>query len=860
MDGTLSTHDVVSEVMVVITAGGPTLALDRTGLGPLGLSELLLCQETVAAGAPSAARLDELAEIPEGIRARLDDLAAALADLPQPSSPRSISEAAPAADAPADEPSYDLHLVVPSPTVLLLDGAGFRHLDHAGNSTVTLTAIEVAAAAELRRPITVADAYAAHVRNTGDHALSEVAFAALAHRLLAVAAAQTIEPQTEGKGVASRTEREWRLAIGNLQRVGKATSQLYAEHLAADPTSAELTPIVGVHPHGPCPPLGIAMVIAYARSHEGERLTKSYDFFPHWLMGKADIPAYTAKPGIFLFSNYLWSVSHNLEIAAAIKAASPGSITVHGGPDTPKYDGDTERFFRDNPQVDIAVHGEGEVTFAELLAALEGLQLDDGQPDLEALRSVPGLSFRSGDETVRTGSRDRLTDIDSIPSPYLDGTLDAYAAATESTVIIETNRGCPYGCTFCDWGSATASRIRKFDLERVFDELEWCAKNGVARIWLADANFGIFERDVEIAEKVADLKRTHGYPKVFGTNYAKNTVKHLTPIVKVMADAGILTEGLLSLQSMDEGTLTTIRRSNIKTEKYDALAKEFRASSLPLYVDLMVGLPGSTLSSFRDDLQQCIDREVSARIFSTAMLTNSPMNEPSYREEHKIETELSPTGFGQRLVVSTATFTREDHDAMLKLREIYIMCENHGMLRQVSRFVRQERGIREVDLYEQMWRATLAEADRWPAMTFVWEAGPSMMIPPASWSLFIGELRTYLVEVLGLADDSALETVLRVQHGLLPARDRSFPDVLELPHDFGAWHQAMMDRKDGGDRANWPSLTPTLREFGPTHFPIDDPNQVCTLNMGYHVEGDIYSDWELRSPVARSLPATHLAT
>ena len=62
----------------------------------------------------------------------------------------------------------------------------------------------------------------------------------------------------------------------------------------------------------------------------------------------------------------------------------------------------------------------------------------------------------------------------------------------------------------------------------------------MARIWLADANFGIFERDVAIAEKVAELKNTYGYPKVFATNYAKNTVKHLKPIVKVMADAGII--------------------------------------------------------------------------------------------------------------------------------------------------------------------------------------------------------------------------------------------------------------------------------------------------------------------------------
>ena len=105
--------------------------------------------------------------------------------------------------------------------------------------------------------------------------------------------------------------------------------------------------------------------------------------------------------------------------------------------------------------------------------------------------------------------------------------------------------------------------------------------------------------------------------------------------------------------------------------------------------------------------------------------------------------------------------------------------------------------------------------------------------------------RTYLTEVLGLPADEALESVLKVQHGLLPSRDRVFPDVLELAHDFGAWHAAMIDAKDQGHISDWPSFVPRLRDLPPGPFPIDDPNQVCTLNMGYHVEGDIYSDWEL---------------
>ena len=81
---------------------------------------------------------------------------------------------------------------------------------------------------------------------------------------------------------------------------------------------------------------------------------------------------------------------------------------------------------------------------------------------------------------------------------------------------------------------------------------------------------------------------------MFGVSYAKNTVKHLQHIIQTMANAGIVTQGMLSLQSMDEDTLDAVHRSNIKTEKYEELAGEIRRADLPLFVDLMLGLPGST--------------------------------------------------------------------------------------------------------------------------------------------------------------------------------------------------------------------------------------------------------------------------
>ena len=139
---------------------------------------------------------------------------------------------------------------------------------------------------------------------------------------------------------------------------------------------------------------------------------------------------------------------------------------------------------------------------------------------------------------------------------------------------------------------------------------------------------------------------------------------------------------------------------------------------------------------------------------------------------------------------------------MLKLREVYLMCENHGVLRQVSRFVRQEKGIREADFYDGFCCAALADRAHWPAAAFVFDKGSALMVPPVSWKLFVDDVRAYLTDEIGLQADSALETVLTVQHALIPAPCREFPLELHLAHDFAAWHAAIVRTKDDGNRTN----------------------------------------------------------
>jgi hypothetical protein len=764
----------------------------------------------------------------------------------------------------------DAQFVTRSPVLLRPGPAGFDLLDHDGSIALRLDTDTLLVAVAFCTPSSVTAARASLLADPDTASISPEGFE---QAVQALATAGLLAPFDFESSPQGREDRELQSARETMIAFNGAMREVLAVGAAAEADrvaagNASRTKVLPVLAQPGMTPLALGMLFAAAKAHRGGALQETFDFVPHWWLQPGDIVNYGSEPAIYLFSNYVWSVRPHLSLCDDVKAANPANLTIHGGPDTPRNAADVERFFRANPTVDIAVHGEGEVTTTELFDALATSRRADGSFDLSVLADVPGLSFRLGEQVVRSPDRDRVAELDLLPSPYLTGIFDGgFSGGRTSAAIIETNRGCPYGCTFCDWGSATLSRIRKFDLERVFAELEWCARNQVPTVVLADANFGIFERDVEIAQHFAALKQEYGYPFNFGTNYAKNTVKHLKQIVQTLVQADVLTEGLLSLQTMDADTLATVKRSNIKTEKYDLLANEFRTAGLPLFIDLMLGLPGSTTSSFRGDLQQCMDREVTPKIFQTEVLVNSPMNQPEYMAENEIVTAFAGEGHlsskvvetsssNRRLIVSTASFTRDDYDEMLDLRRLFRLVDNFGVLRQITRYARQETGRREIDIIDQL-RNDARDTERWPMLALTFQLVPELMVPPMSWAPMIDEVGTYLVDVLGVARDASLDTVLRVQHALLPAPDRTFPLTLDLAHDFGAWHRAMIEAKDAGHTQDWYRHVPHLRELPAATFVVEDPVGVCRLGLGFSNEADWGGDWELESPVARAMPNRH---
>ena len=756
--------------------------------------------------------------------------------------------------AKVEPPAFDKGLIaLKVPQTLRVGKGKFQLVDHDGHLLLGLSAAELIAVGQFTTPMSLSDGLQGQRDVLKGHALEGARLVEILSDLYAAGLLSMAEPtvvETQGLGYRQTLK-------ANIAR--QAAEQDSKEALRQQQTGQYRSKVIPVS-FGDAIPAALGLVIAYSKAYDGGCLDEFYDFRLDWIWDEERTEAFTAKPAIYLFSNYLWTHKKSIAVSETVKRLSPDSITIHGGPDTPKYAQNAEDYFAKFPHIDIVIRSEGEASAAETLDKLRSV-IGHENPDLSVLEGVPGITYRYRGKIVRNPDRPRIEDLDTIPSPYLTGLFEAFRGVPQLHATLETNRGCPYGCTFCDWGSATTSKIRKFDLDRVFAELEWCSDMRIQSVSQCDANFGVFERDVAIAERVADLKTTTGYPETFGGSYAKNSTKYLQKIIKVLADAGILAQGVLSLQTMDSDTLNVINRSNIKTAKYDALANEMRNSNLQLTVELMMGLPGATLKSFIEDLQQCIDRDIPARINHTTMLVNSPMNSPDYREEHQIETSTELGPGKMPVLVSTKTYTKEDLEMMLAFKQLYLLLDNFGVMRVCAQFVRHQVGITEMQFYQTL--LTKAGPDNrqhvWPMLNTLVNYGHDLMAPPYSWALVFTELRRFLIEECDVPDDSALDAVLTAQHALLPAHGRVYPHTVELPHDVVAWHTRILEAKAAGHWRDWQIVVPPVASYPPGVLRVNDVNGTATNLLGCSTNmAAAGANWDMDSGIERvRIAATH---
>ena len=417
------------------------------------------------------------------------------------------------------------------------------------------------------------------------------------------------------------------------------------------------------------------------------------------------------------FSTYIWNRAYNHVLGRELKIQNPDIFIFCGGPEPPVTDPD---FFEKFPYIDVVVVQEGEISARAILE-----ELKNDKPDFT---HIPGLLVNVDGKTIKTGEPERIQVLDEIPSPYLTDVFKSLMAKHPEVrwnVTLETNRGCPYACTFCDWGSLTYNKVKMFDLHRVYQELEWVGKNGCDFISLADANFGMFpERDMMIAEKLIAVQKEYNNPQAYTIAWAKNQKQEVVDIVKKLIYEGGSKMGLnLSVQSMDDDVLEIIKRTNLEINKIEEVFKLCEEHNIPLYTELILGLPGETLTSWKNNFYKLYrsGNHTGITVYQAQLLENAEMNltqKKIFKLEGRVVYDYLVGTYNEHEVkegIEVITSTRDMPREQMIEAQVFSWFMNtfhiNGMTNYISRVLEKSQGISYEDFYGKLYE--YIQTDEW---------------------------------------------------------------------------------------------------------------------------------------------------
>ena len=403
-------------------------------------------------------------------------------------------------------------------------------------------------------------------------------------------------------------------------------------------------------------------------------------------------------PKVCLFSNYIWNENYNLRVAKENKSRWPGCLIVFGGP---QVDENYENFLNRNSFVDSVVIGEGEISLHSL------------------------LNDYLNNEVKPVYNLHKRILLENIPSPYTDSSLLSKIVLdnpdTKWASNMETNRGCPFGCTFCDWGSLTQSKIKKFDLKKVFNEIDWFCKHKIEYMYIADANFGVFyERDKEIVEYISKKKIETGYPHALNMTWYKNSTEKVIELTKILHKVDLARGITLSVQSMHDKTLEAINRKNMEVSQLGTMYQICNDNNIRFYTEFIIGLPYETKQSWRETLCTAVELGChnSLEIFPLEIIRNSELAKQV--DEHKMEIfqfeTIEPrqeTRIPEKhnYVISTKYMTRQELVDGWMWGWFLTNFHNYGWTQIFQKFSYKNLGIRAIDIYEDFFENCLLKEE-----------------------------------------------------------------------------------------------------------------------------------------------------
>lgn len=383
-------------------------------------------------------------------------------------------------------------------------------------------------------------------------------------------------------------------------------------------------------------PLAAGYLKAYAEA-QGLLEGCSIEILPRQLVDRAGdamiVAAVVARrPDLLGISLYTWNSERSLHILTRIKSLLPELVVVVGGPEVQR----DNTWILEHPAVDLAVIGEGEQTFCDvlrwqLLTRKEPQEdvgqftlasnSDEGAPLLPS--HIPGLAFRINGEIVVTETRRGLDDLSVVPSPYLRGYLELKPG---DMAFVECSRWCPYRCTFCLYGRNMGSKLGKrlFPVERVVAEVAWAKVRGAKAVHFVEANLNLLPYFRELTERLQVLNSERELPL-----YAELRGEHLHELaVAELASAG-LRVAEVGLQSANPRALQAVeRRTDLL--KWAAGTRRLYEHGIEVLLDVILGLPSDDAAGVRDTLEWIEEQQLGPyEVFVLQVLPGTTVRERS---------------------------------------------------------------------------------------------------------------------------------------------------------------------------------------------------------------------------------------
>ncbi len=289
-------------------------------------------------------------------------------------------------------------------------------------------------------------------------------------------------------------------------------------------------------------------------------------------------------PDVFGASCYVWSFGTFVEVARLLKARRPHCTVVFGGPCAHPAMFALPPFIGALQYVDALITGEGEEVFRDVVA------LSDRSPS--GLAGVPGLTVRTSSGLRQAHPRSRDSSLEDLASPF-----QMRLAPVGVAGHLETFRGCPRSCAFCEWGGASGRTSRVVSREWLVRELETFRETGAQSAFLVDPGFNLSSRafkNLAAAERQVRFFREHPVSfEVYPDHIHDEHLEFLSECLVGHVGAG--------LQSTNKETLQRIHR-HFDEQKFSQGVRRLSQLTESTTVEIIYGLPMDSPESFKRTL------------------------------------------------------------------------------------------------------------------------------------------------------------------------------------------------------------------------------------------------------------------